>query len=64
MFERSMLDTKRQTKTLAQVADEHLVAVRRRPSQMMIDMQHMQTLASDGGATAAVRDIQTRGARN
>ena len=63
-FERSVLHTQRQAKTLAQIANEHLVAVRSLTAQVMVNVQHVQPLPRDGDAAATVCDIEPRRARH
>ena len=59
-FEGSVLHTKRQAKTLAQVANEQLIAVRSLAAQVMVDVQHVQPLPRDGGTATTVRDVEPR----
>ena len=53
-----MLNTQRQAVLRAQVTYKGLVAIGCLPAQMMVYMQHVQSLARNGSDAAPVLDIQ------
>ena len=53
-----MLNAQRQAVLHAQITYKGLVAIGCLPAQMMVHMQHVQTLACNGSDAAPVLDIQ------